>query len=80
MSVESISKSIVRKTSNTQTIANVVKACIGTGMLSLPHAFMEAGWFAGTVGMIVCGFISIYCMHQLLRCYRKVSPNSYENL
>ena len=64
-----------KKNSNIQTLTNIIKANIGTGMLNLPHGFKEAGLAVGAIGTMLCGFLSTFCMHQLLGVYEKVGEN-----
>ena len=62
-----------KPTTKLATFVNLLKANIGTGILSLPYAMKNAGLGVGLAGMILAGFICIYCMHQLLGVYRRVS-------
>lgn len=53
--------------SSIQTLGNIVVSILGTGVLGLPFAFRMAGWLAGTVGVIVAGLSTLYCMLILVR-------------
>lgn len=35
---------------------------VGTGVLGLPFAFKIAGWLAGSIGVVVAGVSTYYCM------------------
>lgn len=56
-----------------QTLANVVVSIVGTGVLGLPFAFRVAGWLAGSIGLIVAGVSSYYCMLLLVECRKKLA-------
>lgn len=62
-----------QKTSKFATFANLVKANLGIGILSLPYAMRKAGLAVGLIGMMVAGLICVYCMHMLLGVYRRVT-------
>lgn len=53
--------------SSIQTLGNILVSIVGTGVLGLPFAFRVAGWLAGTVGVIVTGLSTCYCMLILVR-------------
>ncbi|RWS13068.1 proton-coupled amino acid transporter 1-like isoform X1, partial [Dinothrombium tinctorium] len=57
-------------TSNLATMMHLLKGNIGTGILSIPNAFTNAGLLVGTLMLIVIGIIAIHCMHQLLNCQK----------
>ena len=52
--------------SGLQTLANIVVSIVGTGVLGLPFAFRIAGWLAGSVGVMIAGLASCYCMLLLV--------------
>ncbi|CAG9532662.1 unnamed protein product [Cercopithifilaria johnstoni] len=58
------------KTSNTlspeQAFAHMVKAMLGTGLLSLPLAFKHAGLWLGLVLMVILCGICLYCMRLVV--------------
>lgn len=54
------------RTSALQTLGNIIVSIVGTGVLGLPYAFRVAGWFAGSLGVIIVGFATYYCMLLLV--------------
>jgi len=44
-----------------------LKGTISTGILNIPEAFYHAGLYVGLAGIPVIGFISLHCMHLLVR-------------
>ncbi|KAF4402404.1 hypothetical protein G4B88_012189 [Cannabis sativa] len=54
------------RASTVQTLANIVVSIVGTGVLGLPFAFRIAGWLAGSIGVMVAGLASYYCMLLLV--------------
>ncbi|XP_050228899.1 amino acid transporter ANT1 [Mercurialis annua] len=57
--------------SSIQTLGNIVVSIVGTGLLGLPFAFKIAGWFAGSIGVLVTGISTYYCMLLLIQCRDK---------
>ncbi|EEF38324.1 amino acid transporter ANT1 [Ricinus communis] len=57
--------------SSIQTLGNIIVSIVGTGILGLPFAFKIAGWFAGSVGVLVAGIATYYCMLLLVQCRDK---------
>lgn len=49
-----------------QTLGNIVVSIVGTGVLGLPFAFKVAGWAAGSIGVIIAGLSTYYCMLLLV--------------
>ncbi|KAG4078285.1 hypothetical protein HA402_012995 [Bradysia odoriphaga] len=68
---------------NTETLLHLLKIALGTGIFAMPKAFSNSGYVVGTVGTIVVGIITTYCVHVLVKihyilCQRtKVSSLSY---
>ncbi|KDP21930.1 hypothetical protein JCGZ_03068 [Jatropha curcas] len=54
-----------------QTFGNIIVSVVGTGILGLPFAFRIAGWLAGSIGVIVAGIATYYCMLLLVQCRDK---------
>lgn len=52
--------------SKLQTIGNIIVSIVGTGVLGLPFAFRVAGWLAGSLGVIIAGLATFYCMLLLV--------------
>ncbi|OMO51890.1 Amino acid transporter, transmembrane [Corchorus capsularis] len=59
--------------SKLQTIGNIIVSIVGTGVLGLPFAFRIAGWLAGSLGVIVAGLATYYCMLLLVQCRDKLA-------
>lgn len=55
-----------------QTLGNIVVSIVGTGVLGLPFAFRIAGWIAGTLGVVIAGVATFYCMLLLVQCKEKI--------
>lgn len=66
---------INRKASSAQTLGNIIVSIVGTGILGLPYAFRIAGWLAGSLGVILAGISTYYCM-LLLVSYYSLSLNA----
>ncbi|KAG1673998.1 Proton-coupled amino acid transporter 1 [Nymphon striatum] len=54
--------------SNFETMINLLKANIGTGILAMPDAFKNMGLVAGLVSMVILGALCVHCQHILLNC------------
>lgn len=52
--------------SSFQTLGNIIVSIVGTGVLGLPFAFKVAGWAAGSLGVIIAGLSTCYCMLLLV--------------
>uniref|UniRef100_A0A0A9W394 Proton-coupled amino acid transporter 1 n=1 Tax=Lygus hesperus TaxID=30085 RepID=A0A0A9W394_LYGHE len=55
-------------TSNFDTMVHLLKGNIGTGILAMPDAFLNAGLAVGVVGTLMMGAICTHCMHMLVNC------------
>ncbi|XP_010498215.1 PREDICTED: amino acid transporter ANT1 [Camelina sativa] len=66
------------RTSALQTLGNIIVSIVGTGVLGLPYAFRIAGWFAGSLGVIIVGFATYYCMLLLIQCRDKLESEEGE--
>lgn len=53
--------------SNSETLAHLLKGCLGTGILAMHKAFYNSGWLSGLINMALIGFICTYCFHILVR-------------
>ncbi|XP_063591704.1 proton-coupled amino acid transporter-like protein pathetic [Penaeus indicus] len=77
-------RDISNPTTDCETMIHVLKGNIGTGLLAMPEAFMNAGLWVGFFGIPIMGIICVHCMHVLLKCSKelcrraKVSALSYE--
>jgi solute carrier family 36 (proton-coupled amino acid transporter) len=52
---------------NSETLAHLLKGCLGTGILAMHEAFNNSGWLNGLIFMAIIGFICTYCFHILIR-------------
>nr|AAB82307.1 amino acid transport protein [Arabidopsis thaliana] len=66
------------RTSALQTLGNIIVSIVGTGVLGLPYAFRIAGWLAGSLGVIIVGFATYYCMLLLIQCRDKLESEEGE--
>lgn len=62
--------------SNEQSIMNLLKANIGTGILALPAAIRYGGLALGSIGLALMGVIAIHCMHILVQTSHMLLPGS----
>lgn len=51
---------------NSETLIHLLKGSLGTGILAMPNAFLNAGLLVGTVGTILIGILCTYCLHVLV--------------
>ncbi|KAG8237388.1 hypothetical protein J437_LFUL013023 [Ladona fulva] len=56
-----------KPTSNLETLFHLLKGSLGTGILAMHNAFMQAGYIIGFIGVLVIAAIYTHCMH-ILRC------------
>ncbi|KAL1456406.1 hypothetical protein WDU94_001137, partial [Cyamophila willieti] len=66
-------------TTNNETLVHLLKGSLGTGILAMPNAFVNAGLVIGTVGTVLIGILCTYCLHVLVRsqyllCKKKRVP------
>jgi hypothetical protein len=52
---------------------NLASTIIGAGILGVPYAFSKAGWILGTFLLVLCAFLSVFGLHLLSICAKKVS-------
>ncbi|PRQ44288.1 putative amino acid transporter, transmembrane domain-containing protein [Rosa chinensis] len=48
--------------SRARTLGNIIVSVVGTGIFGLPYAFRIAGWLTDSLGVIVTGLTTYYCM------------------
>ncbi|XP_065667524.1 proton-coupled amino acid transporter 1-like [Hydra vulgaris] len=58
------------KVTNAAAIMHLFKISIGTGILSLPAAFKDAGTIAGPLGIILVAILTTHCMQLLIHSSR----------
>lgn len=56
-----------------QAFMHMIKAMLGTGLLSLPLAFKHAGLYLGLFLLIVICGICLYCMRLIVFCAHHVA-------
>ncbi|KAH9497816.1 hypothetical protein DERF_013772 [Dermatophagoides farinae] len=56
-----------KRTTNMQTMMHIMKANIGTGILAMPTAFMNAGLYVGLISLPLLCILCTHCMHILVR-------------
>lgn len=54
--------------SDLETFVHLLKGSLGSGILSMPKAFMNAGLGFGLVATFLVGAICTYCVHILVKC------------
>lgn len=53
-------------------LIHLLKSSLGTGILAIPSAFMEAGLVVGLVGTLIIGFICTHTIHILVQASIKM--------
>uniref|UniRef100_A0A1A9UHH1 Amino acid transporter transmembrane domain-containing protein n=1 Tax=Glossina austeni TaxID=7395 RepID=A0A1A9UHH1_GLOAU len=54
-------------TSTSGALAHLLKSSLGTGILAMPMAFLNAGLVFGMIGTLLVGFLCTYCVHMLVK-------------
>ncbi|XP_046673372.1 proton-coupled amino acid transporter-like protein pathetic [Homalodisca vitripennis] len=54
-------------TSDVSTFLNVLKSSLGSGLLAMPSAFMNAGLLVGFLGTLLVGFLCAHCTYILVK-------------
>ncbi|KAG5677734.1 hypothetical protein PVAND_007465 [Polypedilum vanderplanki] len=60
-------RNVAHPTSNFDTLAHLLKGCLGTGILAMHEAFRNAGWLNGLISMALIGFVCTYCFQILIK-------------
>ncbi|XP_055841082.1 proton-coupled amino acid transporter-like protein CG1139 isoform X1 [Episyrphus balteatus] len=55
-------------TSDLETFMHLLKGSLGSGILAMPLAFMNAGLWFGLIATFLVGAICTYCVHILVKC------------
>lgn len=71
---------VVAKSSIAGTSANFVNSIIGAGIIGLPFAFNEAGFFSGIVLMLVVGGATYYSVQLIISLGVRLKQHDYEAL
>ncbi|CAH1100601.1 unnamed protein product [Psylliodes chrysocephalus] len=53
-------------------LIHILKGSLGSGLLAVPRAFMNAGLLVGFIGTIFIGFICTYTIHLLVSASKKI--------
>ncbi|XP_046389847.1 proton-coupled amino acid transporter-like protein pathetic isoform X2 [Ischnura elegans] len=59
---------IKSRTTDTETLIHILKASVGTGILGMPYAFMNAGLSVGIFGTVLIALICTHCAYVLVKC------------
>ncbi|XP_064636410.1 proton-coupled amino acid transporter 1-like isoform X2 [Lineus longissimus] len=62
---------------NIQSLMNLLKGNIGTGILAMPYAVSNAGILFGTLGIVVVGIIATHCMNMLINCAHHIKNKTH---
>ncbi|XP_050333136.1 proton-coupled amino acid transporter-like protein CG1139 isoform X2 [Bactrocera neohumeralis] len=55
-------------TSDMETFVHLLKGSLGSGILAMPMAFMNAGLWLGLIATFAVGTLCTYCVHILVKC------------
>lgn len=56
------------KSDSFQAFSLTMKSVVGSGIIALPFAVSQAGWLAGTFGMVLIAILSRLTMRQMIQC------------
>ncbi|XP_012259669.2 proton-coupled amino acid transporter-like protein pathetic [Athalia rosae] len=59
-------------TTDCDTLTHLLKASLGTGILSMPYAFKSAGLIAGIFATVLVSIICTHCAYVLVKCGQKL--------
>ncbi|KAM3968552.1 proton-coupled amino acid transporter-like protein pathetic isoform 1-T1 [Aphomia sociella] len=73
-------RKLAHPTSDMDTLIHLLKGSLGSGILAMPMAFLNAGLFFGLVATFAIGGICTYCVHILVKtahelCRRMQKPS-----
>lgn len=71
---ESRARSADLKVSDRSTYVTLFKSFVGIGVLAMPHAYANAGYVAGTFGVLLLAWLSYLGMVLLLACRERMPP------
>ena len=54
--------------SDLDTLIHLLKGSLGSGILAMPLAFLNAGLWFGLIATFTIGAICTYCVHILVKC------------
>ncbi|XP_023032932.2 proton-coupled amino acid transporter-like protein CG1139 isoform X2 [Drosophila willistoni] len=61
-------RKVEHPTSDVETFVHLLKGSLGSGILAMPMAFMNAGLWFGLVATFAVGTLCTYCVHILVKC------------
>ncbi|CAH2092159.1 unnamed protein product [Euphydryas editha] len=64
-------RQVKKPNSDIRSLANLLKASLGSGILAIPLAFANSGWGVGIVGTVIIAFICTHCVHIFVAVSRK---------
>ncbi|XP_068627919.1 proton-coupled amino acid transporter-like protein pathetic [Battus philenor] len=56
-------RKVKKPNSDIRSLANLIKASLGSGLLAIPLAFANSGWVLGIVSTVVIAFICCHCVY-----------------
>lgn len=62
---------------NGETLIHLLKCSLGTGILAMPEAFLNAGLLIGVIGTVIIGFLCTYCLHILVSLILNMVVNQF---
>ncbi|XP_036340001.1 proton-coupled amino acid transporter-like protein pathetic [Rhagoletis pomonella] len=65
-------RKVEHPTTDNETLTHLLKASLGTGILSMPIAFMYSGIVLGIFATIFTAFICTHCSYVLVKCAHKL--------
>jgi amino acid permease len=68
------------KASVEESVVNIVKICIGTGMLALPYAVGESGVVAGAAGLALIGLWNLHASRRLCGLRVRLREETYATM
>ncbi|CAD7081916.1 unnamed protein product [Hermetia illucens] len=61
-------RKLTHPTSDVETLVHLLKGSLGSGILAMPLAFLNAGLWFGLIATFAVGAICTYCVHILVKC------------
>ncbi|XP_017764888.1 PREDICTED: proton-coupled amino acid transporter-like protein pathetic [Eufriesea mexicana] len=61
-------RTVDNPTTDCDTLTHLLKASLGTGILSMPIAFKNAGLLVGVLATILVAFVCTHCAYILIKC------------
>ncbi|XP_004519001.1 proton-coupled amino acid transporter-like protein pathetic isoform X2 [Ceratitis capitata] len=67
-----VARKVEHPTTDNETLTHLLKASLGTGILSMPIAFMYSGIILGIFATIFTAFVCTHCSYVLVKCAHKL--------